>query len=867
MPGCLRGLHAGSWLPCSTSPAKTRPWRRLTYQYDGGIGATVNLFAGNATGGGGNDTVTNFENVIGSAFDDTFFANASANSFVGNGGTDKVDYSNATSAVTIDLSTTVGTGTGGADGDQLVGITTILGSGFDDTMTAAVTGGTLLGAAGNDTFIAGAGTDSFDGGAGTDVVTYAGKAALTIDQTTGDHGSNAARHDTYTTVETIIATSNDDTFIGGTSAGSATMDGGSGNDWADYEYLSGGIGATVDLSAHTSSNAAANDHFVNVENIKGSGYDDVLTASAAGSTLIGGLGNDTLTAANGGSVLIGGSGADTLVGGAGIDTADYSADSTALTVNLATNANHGGTAEGDSLSAIDIVIGGSGDDILTGNATVATTLYGGAGNDTLVGGTQGDWLDGGAGTNTVDYSGNSANLIVNLVTNANAGGTAVGDKLYNIQQVIGGSGDDTLTGNATTTTTLLGGAGNDTLMGGSAGDSFDGGSGSNWLSYANATAGVTVNLSSGATGGGAAGDTITNIQNVIGSGYADTLTAIATGSTLLGGAGNDTLIGGAGNDTLDGGAGADVMDGGGGVNVVTYASSNAITIDLANAGVHGSGDAQGDTYANISTITATNGVDTFIGGTAAGSATMDGGVGSDWIDYEYVGTGATVNLNNSALNGGAAANDKLVQIENIIGSGYNDVLTGSSNLSSTLMGGAGNDTMAGGSAADSFDGGSGIDTVTYNASVLTVTIDQTAGVGGTHHWAGDAYGDLYTTVETIIASTNADTFIGGTASGSAFMDGNTGSDWVSYAYAASGATLTLNATTATSTGSGAAANDRFTSIENVTGSANNDTFVINGAGYVTLDGGAGTDTVDSPSPPPSWPVSPAPSTAAPAPIP
>ncbi|MBI3445761.1 MAG: hypothetical protein HY055_10480, partial [Magnetospirillum sp.] len=879
----------------------------LDYEFGGSTAATVDLAAGTGAGAAANDHFSALQNVKGGSGNDLFYASSAANSFVGGGGTDVVSYAHSAaltidlagtngsgdaagdtfsaiatvigssgddtfisansaatmdggsgsnwveytaasiaSGVTVNLSSTIGIGSGGAAGDHMVNITNILGSTFDDTLTAAGAGGTLLGNDGNDTLIAGAGTDILNGGNGTDVVSYAGAAAVTVDQTAGDHGSGLALHDSYSNVETIIATSNADTLIGGTGAGSASMDGGSGSDWVDYEYLSGGQGATLNLAANTSSNAAANDHFTNVENIRGSDYADVLTASSTNSTLVGGLGDDTLTAANGGSTLIGGSGADSLIGGAGVDTADYSSDSTALTINLATNVNHGGTAESDFLSGIDIVTAGSGNDTLTGNATATTTLYGGSGNDTMVGGTQGDWLDGGGGINTVDYSAESANLTVNLSTNVNTGGNAAGDKLYNIQVVIGGSGDDTLTGNASTTTTLQGGGGNDTLIGGSGTDSFDGGTGSNWVSYSNAGSGITVNLASGATGGGAAGDSLSNIQNLIGSGYADTLTAMASGSTLLGGAGNDSLIGAAGNDTLDGGAGSDFMDGGGGVNVVTYASSSGITIDLANAGAHGSGDALGDSYANISTIAATGGIDTFIGGTASGSATMDGGASSDWLDYEYYtgGLGATVNLNNNALNGGAAANDKQVQVENIIGSGYNDTLTGSSTLASTLKGGGGNDIMAGGSAADSFDGGAGNDTVTYNASVLTVTIDQTAGVSGTRHWAGDAYGDLYSTVETLIASANADTFIGGTSAGSASMDGNSGADWIDYEYAASAATLTLNATSTTSSGSGSAANDIFTSIENVTGSASNDTFVVNAAGYVTINGGAGIDKVD-----------------------
>ena len=57
--------------------------------------------------------------------------------------------------------------------------------------------------------------------------------------------------------------------------------------------------------------------------------------------------------------------------------------------------------------------------------------------------------------------------------------------------------------------------------------------------------------------GGAGNDTLTNIENLTGSGHNDTLTGDAGANILAGGAGDDTLSGGAGNDTLDGGDGTD----------------------------------------------------------------------------------------------------------------------------------------------------------------------------------------------------------------------------------------------------------------------------------------------------------------------
>jgi Ca2+-binding RTX toxin-like protein len=98
-------------------------------------------------------------------------------------------------------------------------------------------------------------------------------------------------------------------------------------------------------------------------------------------------------------VLVGGDGTDVLNGGLGMDTADLSDRAGALVLRLqganAATLTNGGTAE-DTLRAIENVIGGSGNDTLTGD-TFANTLSGGIGNDRLNGLTGSDVLDGGAG--------------------------------------------------------------------------------------------------------------------------------------------------------------------------------------------------------------------------------------------------------------------------------------------------------------------------------------------------------------------------------------------------------------------------------------------------------------------------------------
>ena len=105
----------------------------------------------------------------------------------------------------------------------------------------------------------------------------------------------------------------------------------------------------------------------------------------------------------------------------------------------------------------------------------------------------------------------------------------------------GGAGDDTLTG----------GSDDDDLTGGAGNDILNGGGGNDTASYALSKLGVTINLKLGtATGGDATGDTLTSIENLIGSSKNDVLTGDDNDNILTGGLGNDALTGGAGNDTF-----------------------------------------------------------------------------------------------------------------------------------------------------------------------------------------------------------------------------------------------------------------------------------------------------------------------------
>ena len=104
-----------------------------------------------------------------------------------------------------------------------------------------------------------------------------------------------------------------------------------------------------------------------------------------------------------------------------------------------------------------------------------------------------------------------------------------------------------------------------------------GGAGIDTVSYANATAGVTVNLAttSAQNTGGAGSDTLSGFENLTGSASNDRLTGTTAANVLTGLAGNDTLNGGSGADTLIGGMGSDTLTGGSGNDIFVFGPGEA----------------------------------------------------------------------------------------------------------------------------------------------------------------------------------------------------------------------------------------------------------------------------------------------------
>ncbi len=383
----------------------------------------------------------------------------------------------------------------------------------------------------------------------------------------------------------------------------------------------------------------------------------------------------------------------------------------------------------------------------------------------------------GDGTDTIDLSGWSTSSTLSLVAGSYS---SVRGMTYNlaiaydvdIENAIGGSGDDELTGNdidniltgnggsdslhgnlgndtlygGAGDDSLFGGGGNDTLEGGADQDTLEGGGGADNLIggsgfdiavYYGSAAGVTIDLSNLANNtGDAAGDTYSGIEQFHGSGNADQITGNAAGNRLYGSGGNDAINGGDGNDLLSGDGGGDVLNGGAGQDNAAYISAlTGVTIDLSNP-LNNTGDAAGDTYISIEVIQGSrfsdsitgdsannrlygsDGDDILIGGAGhdllsgdAGADVLNGGAGQDNVGYVSAKSSITLDLSNTANNSGDAAGDVYIDVESFQGSNYGDTMIGDSQ-NNRFYGSNGNDIMSGGGGNDFLSGDAGNDTLT-----------------------------------------------------------------------------------------------------------------------------------------------------------
>jgi Ca2+-binding RTX toxin-like protein len=701
-----------------------------TVDYSAAVsGVIVNLGAGTASndGDGSSDTLTNLENITGSAFDDNLTGDGNANTIdggagndtieggagndtlTGNTGIDTLTYVHATAAVTVNLATATAQNTVGAGTDTISGFENLTGSAFNDTLTGDGNNNIIQGLAGNDTLV---------GGAGTDTVTYVDSTAgvtVSLALTTAQNTVGAGT-DTISGFENLTGSAFNDTLTGDANAN--VIDGGAGNDiiqgGAGNDTLIGGAGIDTLTYAAATAAVTVNLATATAQNTSGAGTDTI----SGFENLIGSAFNDTLTGDANNNVIEGLAGNDTMNGGAGIDTLTYVDATAAITISLAvTTAQSTGGAGSDTISNFENLIGSAFNDTLTGDGN-NNVIEGLAGNDTM---------NGGAGTDTLTYVDATAGITISLaVTTAQTTGGAGSDTISNFENLTGSNFNDTLTGST----------GNNVIEGLGGNDTMNGGAGTDTVTYVDSTAGVTVSLAITTAQNtiGAGTDTISNFENLTGSNFDDTLTGDANANVLQGLAGNDMLSGGAGNDTLDGGAGTDTA---------TFASAaSGVTVNLSTNTATGDGS---DTLISIENVIGSTHNDTFV--TAAGIHVFDGGAGTDTLSYAPSSVGVTVNL--FAGTGVGDGTDSFTNIENIIGSSHNDTITSNS-------------------GANVIDGGAGTDTVSYASASAAVFADLSLGTA-----TGDG-SDTLTNIENVTGSANNDTLNGN--SGVNVLTGGAGND-------------------------------------------------------------------------------------------
>jgi Ca2+-binding RTX toxin-like protein len=614
----------------------------------------------------------------------------------------------------------------------------------------------------------------------------------------------------------------------------------------------------------------------------GEGGNDSLNGGDGSDTLSGGAGDDTLIGGSGIDVLDGGAGDDvisvgnvmsTIDGGAGTDRADLNLDNAGgVTVNL-TNmwtgdigqvgsgaiinveviGNIRGSESGDTitiglgaLNAVNVFADGGNDTIVASNLAEGS-LFGDSGDDKIFSNGGNDELNGGEGNDTL--SGGDGNDTL-LGYGFQVGGSVLND---GNDTLVGGAGDDALDG----------GLGNDTLNGGDGNDALDGNEGLDAADYNDAAARVAVNLAVTIEQNtlGAGFDTLTSIENLIGSSFNDSFTGSDVDNFLSGEDGNDLLVGAGGNDTLYGGEGNDILGGDGRFSTYNGPSGNDTLFG-------GAGD---------DILTGGVGVDTF-----------DGGNGIDFLHFfsRYATQGVVASLLTQTVSNDGFGNAETMAgiewlggetrfVDTLQGSNQANVMTGDTGDIITALGG--DDIIDIYGAPALIDGGDGVDTLQARNS-LTLTDTDGDGVADfvgaeqgavislmTGQIINDGFGNSGTLVsienvtggdyadafdgsagdnvldggggdDTLTGNAGNDTLIGGLANDA--LEGGAGIDTADYASAASAVSVSLATTVAQNTlGAGT---DTLTTIENLTGSAFNDTLLGNG-GSNRLDGGAGAD--------------------------
>ena len=536
------------------------------------------------------------------------------------------------------------TGSGGVTMQDSTGINASNGPNYagksrlsDDIYVGTTGADTLKGKQGWDWLDGGAGNDFVWGHYGNDTV-MGGDGHDTVSGELGDdHVSGGAGNDLI-----YGGPGNDVLYF---DDGIDTYDGGSGVDTISFAGLNAPLGDVWGVSIYLTSSSSnesggiADDTIVSVENVIGSSMKDNIVGGGENNDFDGGAGDDRLWGYGGADTLVGGAGADYLNGGSGIDTVSYRTSISGVHVDLLNVDQQGpiiekGDADGDVYVSIEYVEGSEAADYIRGpdiaGALGHHKFFGLGGNDVFGSSPGSQIYHGGDGIDTVDYSGTSGAVTIDLNVNTAhsgsageaKGGDAEGDHFDSIEQIIGSSGHDVLTG-SDRSERFSGGPGGDTMRGRGGDDSYvlsGNDQSNNWVSDSSGELDYVLVASvllgddfrlvrandtdstlrvEGKTADGLESRMFLSGQFGYGSdpkierlafengsfieishleqttfGQQDTGTENvnggATADFLMGGAGNEHIIGGGHRDILIGGSGADSLYGGDGSDQYVY---------------------------------------------------------------------------------------------------------------------------------------------------------------------------------------------------------------------------------------------------------------------------------------------------------
>ncbi|WP_010582506.1 beta strand repeat-containing protein, partial [Schlesneria paludicola] len=537
----------------------------------------------------------------------------------------------------------------------------------------------------------------------------------------------------------LVGGTGDDTyaFSMNSGLGAVSIADPSGNDTLDFSSSTTALAVNLGITSAQAVNANLNLTLASgasIENVIGGLGNDKFTGNTLDNTFTSGGGTDTYYF-NTSSQL----GADTIVDSTGKGTIDFTGSTPGVALNLGLVAqqivNPNLKLTLSSATGIQNVIGGLGNDKLTGN-TLDNTFTSGGGAGTYYFNTSSqlgaDTIVDSTGKGTIDFTGSTPGVALNLglvaqqIVNPNLKLTL--SSATGIQNVIGGLGNDKLTGN-TLNNTFTSGGGADTYYFNTSSqlgaDTIIDGTTKGTIDFTGSTPGVTLNLGSTA-------------QQNVNSNLKLTLSSATGIQNVIGGAGNDKFTGNTLDNTFTSGGGADtyyfntssqlgadtIVDNTGKGTIDFTGSTPAVTVNLGSTaqqninsnlkltltsatgiqnvvGGLGNDKLTGNTLDN--TFTSGGGADTYNFNTSSqlGADTIVDSTGKGTIDF----TGSTPGV---ALNLGSVA-------QQIVNPNLKLTLSSATGIQN-VIGGLGNDKLTGNTLDNTFTSGGGADTYYFKTS-------------------------------------------------------------------------------------------------------------------------------------------------------